>query len=44
MADLLNALLDVTRLESVARVVLLHKPVGARQLVRTLEELFGSAG
>jgi PAS domain S-box-containing protein len=31
-------------IESVARVVLLHKPVDARQLVRKLEELFGSAG
>ncbi len=30
--------------ETVARVVLLRKPVDARQLVLKLEELFGSAG
>lgn len=34
----------ITSIQSVARVVLLRKPVDARQLIVKLEELFGAAG
>jgi CheY-like chemotaxis protein len=34
----------LARIESVSRVILLRKPVDARQLIVRLEELFGAAG
>lgn len=34
----------LSSIESVSRVVLLRKPVNARQLIQMLEELFGAAG